>query len=198
MTSMQRRRTRELVNRTMGALLVSAFFLGACQANCGADRRFDAIVYGNDDRIEISAAEGDARTAGRSVATLVSAEKEMLCRGDGCTFATTILNEGFRNRLCTDEPFRDQPTLGGCTAFLVAPKLMATAGHCVRTADECRDTIVVFDFDLPRAKDKPFTLEKAAIYRCAKVHQGLVEGGRGPRGFAIERTKGLVGMRFSD
>ncbi|MFT5722972.1 MAG: V8-like Glu-specific endopeptidase [Bacteroidia bacterium] len=41
--------------------------------------------------------------------------------------------------------FKNQPSLGGCTGFLIAPNIMVTAGHCISgDQHEIRDGKVVF------------------------------------------------------
>jgi len=159
--------TRLPSSRVHQTILI-ALSLAACDGTSCGQRSFDAIVYGKDDRTEVNAVNADARGAARSVA-LLSTQKEMVCRGGSCVFATKPIAESFERRMCEDEPFRDQPTLGSCTGFLVGEKLLATAGHCVRTRDECADTVVIFEFEMPAAADRPYVVPAEDVYHCRKV-----------------------------
>lgn len=42
--------------------------------------------------------------------------------------------------------FLDQPTAGFCTGFLIAPDILVTAGHCIETNEDLKNTIWVFDY----------------------------------------------------
>jgi hypothetical protein len=48
---------------------------------------------------------------------------------------------------CADEKFLDEPIVSSCTAFLVAPDLILTAGHCLKDKFDCKKNIWVLDFD---------------------------------------------------
>ena len=165
------------------ALFAGLLLLSCDRSGCG-EKSFDAIVYGKDDRFEVSTVDADARGAAGSVALLASAKREMVCRAGSCAFFTAPVSESLHRRLCDDEPFRDQPTLGSCSGFLVGPDLLATAGHCVRTAAECADTVAIFDFEMPAAADRPYVLPSSEVYFCAQV---LSARDRGRDDFSVMR-----------
>jgi hypothetical protein len=48
--------------------------------------------------------------------------------------------------ICRDERFSEQPILPDCTGFLIAPDLIATAGHCVENEYQCQSFSWVFGF----------------------------------------------------
>ena len=81
--------------------------------------------------------------------------------GDG---TSTLATEGFgdSNDLCQTERFRDQPIGAFCSGFLVAPDIIATAGHCVNanTLGSCR---FVFGFYMESATSA--RLRRAALAR---------------------------------
>ena len=54
--------------------------------------------------------------------------------------------------ICKDERFVDQPVIAGCTAFLVSPKHIVTAGHCISNKT-CKSGLYywVFDYHMPEA-----------------------------------------------
>lgn len=42
--------------------------------------------------------------------------------------------------------FRDQPTAGFCTGFLIAPDILVTAGHCITNQEDLQNTVWIFDY----------------------------------------------------
>lgn len=85
----------------------------------------------------------------RSTAALVKSA-DLSCDADECEVAWTPHQEGQVGSrmlpLCSDEPFVGQPVASSCTAFLIGNDLMATAGHCARSANFCASVAVLFDY----------------------------------------------------
>ncbi|MHC4173626.1 MAG: trypsin-like serine peptidase [Planctomycetota bacterium] len=130
-------------------------------------------IYGRDDRIEeYQVTDTDILTAGDSTAILVP-RNSLIDNNDG-TFSLdpfTLADEYYAivgTPLCDDEPFRDQPTPGQCSAFLVAPNILATAGHCTGP-QECSDMAVVFGFVMLDAETPVLTIDESEIYYCSEV-----------------------------
>lgn len=71
------------------------------------------------------------------------------------------------------ERFWDQPSPGFCSGFKVGPRLMATAGHCIKNAAECRDTSFVFGFQMSARDSRPAeSIAKENVYRCVAMVGG--------------------------
>jgi V8-like Glu-specific endopeptidase len=123
-----------------------------------------AAIYGDDSRV--SSLDGDrselVESARHSVAVMVrrsdilqsavpeiknSVEQDLGLNSDWRRLAGATL--GRRMNLCSGERFADEPAPGFCTAFLVGESVMATAGHCIRSAVDCSHTAVVFGFEAP-------------------------------------------------
>jgi V8-like Glu-specific endopeptidase len=97
--------------------------------------------------------------------------------GDGTSTLNTE-NFGDSNDLCQTERFRDQPIGAFCSGFLVAPDIVATAGHCVNanTLGSCR---FVFGFYMESAASARLTISNQEIYRGIEL-LGRQELGTGP------------------
>jgi trypsin-like peptidase len=118
----------------------------------------------------------DLRAAGDATVALVS-WSDLVDNGDG-TYAlpTETFAEWYElldplwtgNMLCSDEPFQNQPAPGRCSGVLVAPDLVATAGHCM-ICDSPSDTAVVFGFVMLDELTPVVTVKAEDVYRCAKV-----------------------------
>ncbi len=124
-----------------------AFFLGL--SGCGApneraggdivdsttSRQGDAFISGADQRIDVYQSTDPAlRNFARSVGSLWGARdpggyEGYLDNGDGTTSLTR-----YNRDVCSDEPYANQQTGArlGCSAFLVAPDIIATASHCLK------------------------------------------------------------------
>lgn len=70
--------------------------------------------------------------------------------------------------LCGDERFFDQPTAPFCTAFMVGPDLIATAGHCI-TFEALDDLRIVFGFEMIDANTPVTSVGPERVYRIADV-----------------------------
>jgi V8-like Glu-specific endopeptidase len=71
--------------------------------------------------------------------------------------------------LCKDTPFAKTETFSKCTAFLVAPNMIVTAGHCINNQQECNEAKWVFSSDYNPASGSPITLEQEDLVTCKKI-----------------------------
>lgn len=107
-------------------------------------RNSQKLVYGMDDRLDLyQVMDSDVRARAESVVSLIDVGR-ISRNGDGTsTISTTAF--GVANELCESERFREQPTGPHCSGFLVAPEIIATAGHCINQNNLAR-TLFVFGF----------------------------------------------------
>lgn len=149
-----------------------------------------STIYGADDRMEeYEMTDPRILAAGSATAVLIQ-RSGLIDRGDG-TFQLDAESFAWWYRwidpldtghaLCPDEPFRDQPSAGMCTAVLVASDLIATAGHCV-ACDRASDVAVVFDFVMEDAltptrilrADQVYWIDEVIDYQVGYPDWGLV------------------------
>jgi subtilisin-like proprotein convertase family protein len=135
------------------------------------------VIYGKDDRIEEYQVTNSAyRHAGDATVMLVYWE-DLTPNGNGTytlpskTFAQWYLDldpiaTGLP--LCDDERFRDEPAPGVCSGVLVAPDVIATAGHCV-ACETIGDLAAVFGFVMTEASTARLTVSADDVYRCSQV-----------------------------
>ncbi len=153
-----------------------------------ARTRPPTTIYGADDRVEeYEVTDPSILAAGSATAVLIP-RSNLVNLGDGTfqidaeSFAwwyrwLNPLDTG--NALCDDEPFRDQPSAGMCTAVLVGPDLVATAGHCVECG-RASSVAVVFDFVMEDALTPTMTLRADQVYWIDEVidyHVGYPDWG---------------------
>jgi len=134
------------------------------------------VIYGQDNRVEVSEASPFQQKLARSAATMIS--KDNLSRNFLGTLQVSQ-KETLRAYLeratpqglpvCRGERFVDQPTPGSCSGFLIAPDLIVTAGHCMDDESACSDNSWVFDFKAAPLSNKAGTnIKNEDVYNCKK------------------------------
>ncbi len=163
-------------------LVILALALAACAAPVvplEEEEPFDfegpADIYGRDDRSEPYDSDDVFQVVARSTALVATTGSFRFgANGNYYLSAQTLSDKLARELggpLCESERFRDQPAPGYCSAFLIAPDLVATAGHCINIRQTCADIRFVFGFahDGPGSEDEVTLVEDDDFYRCASV-----------------------------
>jgi hypothetical protein len=99
-----------------------------------------------------------------------------LRRGPGSDFVL-VTTENLRQSmkasgkpLCSGEPFQDEPTfVGVCSAFLAAPDVVVTAGHCMTPSSLCPEIAVVFGVSYDEGGRDPSRHGADDVYFCQEV-----------------------------
>ncbi|MES2963838.1 MAG: serine protease [Bdellovibrionota bacterium] len=140
-----------------------------------------AAIFGADDRqIVTPNIPGSALARSTAIAVLSGNLNE---NADG----TIDLAVDAQSNLCANERFAKQPSLSyACTAFLVGPDLIATAGHCVyavnnpgeelkdETEKACKSFHWLFDYQTDaRGVTKTKGLSPTNLYRCKRIVYGI-------------------------
>ncbi len=154
-------------------LLWGAVALAACSTESAAPADTPPLgkadVFGPDDRRELldpANAPATKRWAA-SAATLV--QTRFLAPDGPDHYRAEVPSLQQEYGVCDDEPFAQQPSLGDCSAALVAPDIMLTAGHCVWNPGDCRDSVFVFDFAYDTPERDVTRIARADVFRCEEV-----------------------------
>lgn len=152
---------------------VLAFGLLAAAWGCGdatlpaVSSADEALIYGADDRREVYQLT-NAHQIALADSTVALMDASDVTSVAGGYSINTSLSYGSAYSLCTSEPFRTQPTTAYCTGFLVAPDLVATAGHCISNSS-CAGTRFVFGFEMTSSSSVRSTVPTSDVYSCAQV-----------------------------
>jgi hypothetical protein len=130
-------------------------------------------IYGKDDRQEIYEVN-DPEIRRLADSTMAMFSHEWLERR-GNSYHLNIQTLGEYYNLCSRERFWNQPVSADCSAALVGPDLVLTAGHCVTDSD-CTSKYFAFGYQYKNAEDNIAKLPASDVYSCQRVIYRVNEG----------------------
>lgn len=83
---------------------------------------------------------------------------------------------GLPHPICDKERFSHQITAGNCSGFLVAPNVIATAGHCMTSINDCRNFKWVFNYKVQGKNDSAVSVAATDVYSCTKILKQSLNG----------------------
>jgi V8-like Glu-specific endopeptidase len=128
--------------------------------------------YGNDDRQDLFSLTGEYLEDADSVVALFP-HYQVQEMGEGKAALLTV-NYGEHCALCPSEPFREQPIGSFCSGVLVAPDVIATAGHCIfdektSTLEDITALRFVFGYHMRDTATPELIISNSDIYSGAEV-----------------------------
>lgn len=162
-------------------------------------------IIGDDNRERTREAPVEYRSYTSSVVALVSKskitnQKELYTFNmkEISSFSQEFENSFFSGELCESERFYDDLVVADCSGFLVAPDIIATAGHCLKTQKDCQNIIILFDLAYKKGEYQlPQTIPAENIYLCKEIikHQ-LVDQPTAHEDFTLIRLDRKVTNRI--
>lgn len=133
------------------------------------------VIYGDDDRQDLEQVQSQRfRQLADGTVALFKAGA-VVTDPDTNTAQLQTSKFGDAYNLCKDEPFRDQPTGAFCSGSLVGPDLVMTAGHCIKSEDDCKNTKFVFGFQMGADGKAVTKLPAGEVYGCGKIVSRALE-----------------------
>jgi len=102
-------------------------------------------VFGKDGRVEVKDAEGYEDFV-RATAVMISKENIYNDEFYSWSLRERLTRQFGSSNFSDDVKFLDQPVVGSCTGFLIAPDIMVTAGHCINSMEDANKYVWVFDY----------------------------------------------------
>ncbi len=149
-------------------------------------------VYGSDDRLDFFEAPPEMRALADSVVSFWDAASVEPADPGEVKLKTGKLTDKFGGRnLCPDEKFQEQPIGASCSGALVGEDLVITAGHCMKTEDDCKKTRIVFGYAVKEEGGGAVTtLPAGEVYGCAGIITRFMDGESGSYAPADSRLSG--------
>lgn len=149
----------------------------SCACACGVtqgdpiQRQQQAIIYGEDDRVELEQYEGQPARGlvQRVVAALVPRRLVTLDAGGAVRIDGPTL--GDRTGLCPGETLREQMSAAVCSAVLVGERYFVTAGHCFRS-EQAEELVLVLGY----VQGETFGRFESATVREIEGFVAIVDG----------------------
>lgn len=124
------------------------------------------VIYGDDHRADVHQVQDPGLLAvARSTAAMFSKSK-LVKSGNVYELQSRTFGESFN--LCSSEPYNNQPSAATCSAFLVGPDLLATAGHCISSSD-CSLKAFAFGYAVRSENEMPTQFPEEDVYFCKSV-----------------------------
>lgn len=103
-------------------------------------------IFGSkDDRKEVKDAEGYEDFV-RATAVMISKSNIYNDEFYSWSLRERLQRQFGTNKFDENVKFLDQPAIGSCTGFLIAPDILVTAGHCIRSLQDAKKYVWVFDY----------------------------------------------------
>jgi hypothetical protein len=153
----------------MKFLLIFTFLIATLSAQASTDK----VIYGDDNRRLMSELDSsnDAQAIKFSSSILAQIPNwRMTSTKETLSVETRDLKYGLN--ICDGEKFLEQPLVSSCTAFLVGPDLIVTAGHCIKDKYDCKKQTWVLDYDSAADFTGPkgtITFSKDKSYTCKEL-----------------------------
>lgn len=125
------------------------------------------VIYDVDDRREIFELVDQMILSNADSVVGIFNFDQIVSIGDG---TSKLITRSYKEaqRLCSDEPFVDQPVGPHCTGFLIAPDIIATAGHCIDGTNFLMKRFV-FGFQMINDILPKLTISDSSIYQAVGI-----------------------------
>ena len=124
------------------------------------------VIYGEDNRKDVFESTDSAFVElSKSTAAMISDSDLKDLNGEIQISGRTLASRG----ICEKERFSQQISAANCSGFLVAPNVLVTAGHCIKTESDCRSYKWVFDYKVDHASQGAVNVPATSVYSCKKI-----------------------------
>jgi hypothetical protein len=125
------------------------------------------VIYGKDNRNDVVESRDSVLVElSKSTAAMIDLENLKDISGEEIVISSRTLKQ---NGICAKERFSQQISAANCSGFLVAPNILVTAGHCIKSNFDCTSFKWVFDYKVDHSEQREVTVPKTSVYSCKKI-----------------------------
>jgi len=122
------------------------------------------VIYGKDKRKDAFLLNDKKISQWRESIAMQVEGIRIISRNNDSYFSQMNLTKDFG--ICSTEKFTDQNSVGLCSGFLIAPKIILTAGHCLKYERYCQDYPWYFGY-MHSLSDRK--IDSRNLYYCKKI-----------------------------
>lgn len=124
------------------------------------------VIYGDDNRKDVYESTDSALVElSKSTAGMIPNSKLSNSNGETTITAATLESRG----ICEEERFSSQMTAANCSGFLVSENVLVTAGHCIKSVEDCTGFKWVFDYKMDSEKQNSMKVATKNVYSCSRI-----------------------------
>ncbi len=131
----------------------------------------ERVIYGDDNRKDLYEVNNDQYIQWARATAAMVRKNDLTDEGDYYRLNGSTMHD---RGVCSYAKFSDQYSPADCTAFLVAPDLMVTAGHCGEYFYDCVSNYFIFDYALKYSGQDDYQLiPKENVVSCEDVVESI-------------------------
>ena len=148
------------------------------------------VIYGKDGRKDIFEVTNPIYLKLAASTTALIKKDDLHQNSSG---VVKIKADSFANTIgvCKSEKYSDQPSGAFCSGSLIGKNLMLTAGHCIKSQDDCMSTKFVFGYDVSKKGKYPTEVAEQEVVGCKSILY-RVQDGKGADFGLIELDRDVV------
>ena len=125
------------------------------------------VIYGEDNRKDVyDSTNASFIELAKSTAAMISdSNLKSILNGEVEISGSTLQARG----ICANERFSSQISAANCSGFLVANNKLVTAGHCIKSEEDCKNFKWVFDFKVDHAEQGSVNVSSTSVYSCKRI-----------------------------
>lgn len=129
----------------------------------------ERVVYGEDNRLDLYELT-DLQWKARATSTVALIRDKLIEKESaGSNYKIHARVYGDSKLLCKDEPFYEQSYASFCSGSLIAPDIVMTAGHCVKSFKACESVKFVFNYSYLTKNADPTVVAANNLYSCKEL-----------------------------